>query len=229
MIDLPILPNEPMPDAERQVAIGFGFCHNQINALARQLVSAAAEASAVASLLQERGLITQEELDAHRIAEHERIASALHQDDIGVAITHEFPDKYAIPSEKMPEIDCDARHHLCHGACCALRFPLSSQDLEEGVVRWDLGVPYLNRQSRVDRRCVHQHRATYQCSIYEHRPGICRAYSCKNDTRIWLDFENRVINPDLFVEGSDGTLLPQFPKGLAGAAPDMRQASDPRA
>jgi hypothetical protein len=36
-----------------------------------------------------------------------------------------------------------------------------------------------------------------KCSVREHRPIPCRAYDCRNDPRIWSDFANYVINPDL--------------------------------
>ncbi|MDB5074288.1 MAG: hypothetical protein JWO42_467 [Chloroflexi bacterium] len=220
----PLVPNERMTEADRQVAVGFGFCHNQVNTLARQLVATAAEAGAVANLLRARGLITQEELDSEREAERGRITGLLKQEDFGVALSDEFPDKYAIPAEQIPAIDCEARYHLCRGACCALRFPLSTQDLDEGVVRWELGAPYLIRQGQ-DRRCVHQDRASHQCSIYEHRPGVCRVYNCRNDKRIWEDFDNRVINPGLFPETHDGSAVPHFPQGPAGNPPDMQAQS----
>ena len=65
--------------------------------------------------------------------------------------------------------------------------------MEEGHVRWDLGRPYEIRQER-DGSCTHQDRGSGACSIYEHRPGICRSYSCAHDERIWSDFEGRVLN-----------------------------------
>ena len=215
MIDLPMAvspQNERMGEDERQIAVGFGFCHNQINTLARRMVEASTQAGALASLLAERGLITQDELDTHRAAERQRLMQVLAEEDFGIAISEEFPDKYAMPAEKLPDIDCEARYHLCRAACCAMHFPLTAQDLEEGLVRWELGKPYLIRQDTHCGRCVHQDPESYRCGVYEQRPGICRAYDCRKDSRIWLDFENRVINPDLFVTMPDGTVRPTFPK-----------------
>ena len=37
----------------------------------------------------------------------------------------------------------------------------------------------------------------FVCTIYERRPGLCRTYDCRGDTRIWLDFERRIPNPSL--------------------------------
>ena len=33
-------------------------------------------------------------------------------------------------------------------------------------------------------------------NVYTDRPGVCRRYSCANDTRIWKDFDNMVLNED---------------------------------
>jgi len=33
--------------------------------------------------------------------------------------------------------------------------------------------------------------------VCEHRSFPHRTFDCRNDQRIWLDFENKVINPDL--------------------------------
>lgn len=106
-------------------------------------------------------------------------------------------DKYTWAG--LVEIDCGSRLHLCRAACCSMSFPLSLQDLEEGIVRWDPDRPYaIARQE--DGRCIHLD-GSCGCTVYEHRPLPCRAYDCRSDKRIWLDFENRVPNPELEVGG----------------------------
>jgi Fe-S-cluster containining protein len=225
MKELPMaapVPNRQMSEDERQLTLGLGFCHSQLDTLAQQVVDAAAEVGALAGTLQARGMITEEELAAYRKQERERIVGVLSNQNFGIAIAEEFPDKYAISEEQVPHIECEERYHLCRGACCALRFPLSAQDLNEGIVRWELGNPYLIRQGP-DQRCVHQDRATLHCSIYEHRPGICRVYDCRGDKRIWVDFERRIINPDLFATGPDGAAIPHFPKTAMGEPPPEKQ------
>ena len=104
----------------------------------------------------------------------------------------EYGDKYAIKS--TVEIDCASRLELCKGVCCKLEFPLSKQDFEEGIVAWDPKRPYIGAKG-ADRRCVHQVRESCGCEVYENRPAPCRTYDCRNDRRVWLDFEGRVINP----------------------------------
>ena len=91
-------------------------------------------------------------------------------------------------------IDCESRLHLCGAACCQLRFPLSEQDLLEGVVAWDPEHPYMNAHGD-DGYCLHLGRDDLRCQVYDHRPLPCRAFDCRHDSRIWLDFENRIPNP----------------------------------
>jgi hypothetical protein len=109
--------------------------------------------------------------------------------EAGVAVTN-VPDKYAV--ESPPQIDCAARLPLCGARCCKLTFALSVQDLDERVVRWNYAQPYRIAQ-REDGYCVHNEAGG--CSIYAQRPAVCRAYDCRQDRRIWIDFEKRIPAP----------------------------------
>ena len=73
-------------------------------------------------------------------------------------------------------------------------FYLSKQDLDEGVVRWDYGNPYWIKQGP-DGHCTHSDPVTRLCTIHEHRPFICRKFDCRDDKRIWLDFEKKIPAP----------------------------------
>ncbi|HWE64525.1 MAG TPA: YkgJ family cysteine cluster protein [Chloroflexota bacterium] len=201
--------NEPMDGDEWQITGGIGHVNEQLQELAQQVFVASTEIGAVSNLLHERGLISKEDLKAQRAIVARRLEAVFQDKQIGVKLDTRFPDKYAIPADELPRIDCETRIPLCRAACCAMRFALSAQDLDERVMRWDLSQPYRNRVGP-DKRCVHQDRASFGCTIYQHRPGVCRMYDCRKDARIWLDFENRVINPHLFVTESDGTLIPEF-------------------
>jgi Fe-S-cluster containining protein len=101
-------------------------------------------------------------------------------------------DKYAVTD--LPDIDCDARLHLCRARCCTFTFPLSFQDLDERVVRWDYEHPY--RIARNDSGyCVHNDVGRRTCTVYDQRPAVCRTYDCRKDARVWLDFEKRLPAP----------------------------------
>ncbi len=102
-----------------------------------------------------------------------------------------FIDKYAV---QCPDIDCPSLIPLCRARCCSLSFELTSQDLDEGKVRWELEEPYLIRHER-DGFCSHLARPEGGCTIYEHRPATCRSFDCREDRRIWLDFEKRIPAP----------------------------------
>src|SRR5262249_52754618 len=89
--------------------------------------------------------------------------------------------------------DCVALLPICGARCCQFHFALSSQDLDEGVIRWDSGRPSLARQRIEDGYCVHNAPAARCCSVYAPRPRPCRQYDCRDDPRIWADFERRIL------------------------------------
>lgn len=99
-------------------------------------------------------------------------------------------DKYATAPEGP---DCAALLPICRARCCRLHFALSTQDLDEGVVRWDYGRPYSIRQRIDDGYCVHNHPVEHGCTVYARRPGPCRRFDCRDDPRIWADFSARVL------------------------------------
>ena len=106
-------------------------------------------------------------------------------------------DKYEAENATVP---CAELIPICHARCCKLRFPLGIQDLDEGVIRWDYGQPYMIRQRQSDGRCVHNDPETRFCTVHEVRPRVCRTYDCKTDKRIWLDYEKRILAPEPFTE-----------------------------
>lgn len=90
------------------------------------------------------------------------------------------------------EIPCEELIPLCGGRCCTLSFALSTEDLDEGLIRWDYGQPYLIRQRASDGYCVHNHPQSHGCTVHEFRPRVCRSYDCRKDTRIWVDYDQRI-------------------------------------
>jgi hypothetical protein len=215
-------PSGAMSAEELQIARGVGHCHDQMQKLAEQVFINAAEIGALVNVLHARGLITGDELKAEYTQLADGMATSYQEKRLGVSMDASTLDKYALPAEALPVIDCESRYPLCHAACCALRFALTAQDLEEGVVRWDLADPYRNRIGG-DGYCVHLHRLSRRCAVYAQRPAVCRTYDCRHDRRIWLDFENRVINPDLFHQDANGNLTMHF------AFPAEAPASEPAA
>jgi Fe-S-cluster containining protein len=94
-----------------------------------------------------------------------------------------------------PPIPCAELIGLCQARCCTLSFALSTEDLDEAVIRWDYGQPYLIRQRASDGYCVHNDPDGRGCTVHHHRPRVCRSYDCRNDTRVWIDYAQRIPAP----------------------------------
>jgi Fe-S-cluster containining protein len=99
-------------------------------------------------------------------------------------------DKYALPD--LPDLDCASIIAVCKARCCTLSVYCSAQDLDEHVVQWDYSRPYRIRK-RDDDYCVHSEPETRRCGVYDKRPAICRTYDCRDDKRIWADFDKRIL------------------------------------
>ena len=188
-----------------EVVSGLLYTHSRANANTSRVLEAAAFLYALIELLKEKGVITIEELDARKTPVAQRVEKRFLSKGMGVVMQEPEQDKYAFPGEVR--VDCENRLHLCKAACCRLSFPLSKQDITEGIVKWDLGSPYLIAQD-AEGYCQHLDRTNHCCTVREHRPIPCRAYNCRNDQRIWSDFDNNVINPNLdalFQKGQSDT------------------------
>lgn len=122
-------------------------------------------------------------------ASFRRLADKITGGERAVVRLATFRDKYAIAS---PEIDCAARIPLCGARCCSFEVTLSAQDVVERSVPFDVMRPYA--LPRRDGRCVCMDDAG-ACTIYDRRPGACRAYDCRHDARVWIDFEARIPAP----------------------------------
>ncbi len=102
-----------------------------------------------------------------------------------------FRDKYQVQS---PDVDCASLIPLCKARCCSMDVTLSAQDVAEGGIPFDIMQPYALPRDPATKRCVCM-AADGACTIYDKRPGACRAYDCRNDKRVWLDFEARIAAP----------------------------------
>jgi Fe-S-cluster containining protein len=178
----------------RDLVGGFMHAHNQANASAGRTLESATFLYALIEILVEKGILTIEELDARKDKIADRVQRRFVSKGMGVVLQEPDQDKYTFQSGA--HVDCENRVHLCKAACCRMIFPLSRQDIDERIVNWNLEAPYLIAQTE-DGHCRHLDRTSCRCTVREHRPIPCRAYDCKNDSRIWADFANYVINPDL--------------------------------
>jgi len=99
-------------------------------------------------------------------------------------------DKY---QETGEPVDCESRIPLCKARCCSLDVRLSRQDLDEGHLAWQIDRPYLLVREP-DGYCRYI-RSSGGCGRYDVRPATCRSYSCRDDNRIWIDFDARIPAP----------------------------------
>jgi Fe-S-cluster containining protein len=173
---------------------GLLYCHDRENANTGKMLEVMAFAYALIELLMEKGLFNEAEINERKKQVAPRLLERFKENEMAVMLQQPEIDKYKF--EAGAEIDCENRVHLCKAACCRLRFALSRQDIEEGVVKWDLSRPYLITRG-ADGYCNHFQRDGCHCSIYAQRPVPCRAYDCRTDKRVWADFENKVISPEL--------------------------------
>ena len=127
----------------------------------------------------------------HLTAGHQRLLGRVKGGDASTVRLSVFADKRSVPSS---DVDCATLLPLCRGRCCAMDVSLSAQDVAEGKLEWDLNQPYLLRKNPEHGYCAHidEHR---NCSVYDERPGTCRAYDCRRDPRVWIDYEQRIPAP----------------------------------
>jgi Fe-S-cluster containining protein len=160
------------------------------NALAGKLAHAevAATLAALVDTLVAHGVVPPGEYERRRqrALDKQKLELEEHADvRFGPAV-----DKYAL--QDLPEIDCASIMPICKSRCCTLTVFCSAQDLDERVVQWDYSRPYRIRK-REDDYCVHSEPQTGRCGIYERRPAVCRTYDCRQDRRIWRDFDKRIL------------------------------------
>ena len=178
----------------KEIVEGLLYSHHRANANTSKTLEAASFAYALIELLIEKGLLTEAELNERKQKVAQRLAEKFREKGMGVLRQDPEEDKYTF--NQVVKIDCENRLHLCKAACCRLSFALSKQDVEEGIVKWDLGRPYMIAQDQ-DGYCRHLERCSSGCTIYKQRPVACRAYDCRNEKRIWVDFEKKLVNPNL--------------------------------
>jgi len=181
-------------DLRQEVAEGLLYTHSLLNANTAKTLEAASFLYALVELLSEKGLLTIEELDERKRVVGQRLVEQLRKNGDGVMLQDPEYDKYNFQEEVI--VDCASRVHLCRAACCRLPFALSKQDIREGIVYWDFGQPYLVAHNG-NGTCGHLEPQTRACTVWAHRPVPCRAFDCRNDRRIWLDFAGMAINPDI--------------------------------
>ena len=188
-----------LTDLEKELARGLLYTHTRINTNTTKTLEAASFLYALIEILNEKGLFSIEELDERKKQIAQRLVNKFVKSGIGLMYQDPEYDKYTFKDESR--VDCLSRLDICKGVCCKLPFALSKQDVEEGIIRWEFGRPYLIAHSP-DGYCVHLDRERFTCTVREHRTVPCRGFDCQDNEKwkVWLDYEKKVINPELMVK-----------------------------
>jgi hypothetical protein len=176
-----------MDDLYREVATALRRAENERAELQGEVRALKARLEQLVDVLVARGQL----VEGHKRLFEKVGAAAVATGETRRVRLRQWVDKYSVPSAG---IDCETRIPLCKARCCMLSFELTAQDLDEGVVRWELLEPYVIRHD-ADGYCTHLDRASSGCTIYDKRPAVCRGFDCRHDRRIWLDFEQRIPAP----------------------------------
>ena len=170
-----------------QIEQGFRFANGMAMKIKMNQFETLADLHGLIDLLIAKGVISSREFTQRRMLIQRELEEEFSQDPFQV-IMDSTPDKYSL---EPVQINCQDRIHLCKAACCTLSVPLSIQDLDERIAKWDYGLPYtlaINQEGY----CIHFDNPKKRCSIYENRPATCRIYDCRNDPRIWKDFDAKI-------------------------------------
>lgn len=185
---------QPLAELERQVERGAMFTQAVFQKSFARVSAIEAVVWELVEALLDKGVVVRGELPGASAARDEvetRGAAARERSTLpwpAVAIRVD-------PGEERDSdpVDCAARVHVCQGVCCRLKFALSQDEVERGVVKWDIGHPYVIRHDS-NGYCSHNDRGSHACTVYEDRPRLCREYSCRDDKRIWTDFDAMELN-----------------------------------
>lgn len=188
--------NEAISEIHKDISSGLIYTHNRINANTAKNMETASFLYALIEILNEKGLITIEALDERKKQVAERLVKRFVESGLGLMYQDPEYDKYSFNQEA--DVDCLSCLGICKAVCCKLPFALSKQDVEEGIIRWEFGRPYLIAHGD-DGYCVHLDRNTYKCTIRDHRTVPCRGFDCRDNKRwqVWVNYEKKILNPEL--------------------------------
>jgi Fe-S-cluster containining protein len=192
MIDDEIPKADPIARIERQLERASLFTHTALSKNAEEGYEVASLSFGLVDLLVQKGLITRDEVLESAHAVREEMHAQGETTGPGIALRVDAPVE---PGRETVLVNCGERLPICKAICCKLSFALTAQEVEAGHVKWDLGMPYHIRQESSG-FCTHLRDDPRGCGVYEHRPAICRRYSCAGDERIWKDFGRMVLNDE---------------------------------
>lgn len=190
----PSSPPAPQLSVRQEIAEALFYVRARLSPGTNKTLESLSFSYALIELLEERGLIQIADLDECKKAVGERITPWLKEKGLDVMLQDPGEDKYAFQGDA--QIDCENRVTVFRTGCCRLSSAFSKQDVYKGLIKWDLGRPYLIAQAQ-NGYSVHFETDTCRATARESRPTPCRGYNWRADTRIRIDFDNKVANPNI--------------------------------
>jgi Fe-S-cluster containining protein len=177
-------------DLERQVGRGSLFTHTALSRHSARINEIESFLFAIIDVLTNKGITPSDDLKkaVEEVRKEMMDKGELSNPGLSIRVDDNLNTEF-IP------VNCNERMHICKAVCCQLTFALSVEEIEVGKVRWDLGNPYMIRQEK-NCYCTHINKENKRCDIYEHRPSVCKKYSCAADGRIWTNFEKMELNSE---------------------------------
>ena len=172
--------NKIMSIVKEDLSSGLVYTHTRINDNTKKTLESTSFLYALIELLEDKGIITIEELDERKKQIAERLVKKFKESGLGLMYQDPEFDKYNF--EHTACIDCQDRMDVCKAVCCKLPFALSKQDVDEGIIQWNFSRPYIIAHNG-DGYCSHLDKETYECAVHEHRPVPCRGFDCKDNKR----------------------------------------------
>lgn len=190
------LPSDKSINFQNNVSSGLLYTHLRLNDNTKKTLQSSSFLYALIELLEKKGVINIEELDAQKNEVAERLLKNFA--DSGMALMYQDLEHDKYNFNESADIDCNDCLKTCKAACCKMPFALSKQDIDEGILKWEFGRPYMIAHGE-DGYCVHLDRNTYKCSIHEHRPVPCRGFDCRENKKwpVWKDFKNKTLDEKL--------------------------------
>jgi Fe-S-cluster containining protein len=219
-------PEASLNELERQVERGSFFTHTAIGHTALRLGEVESFVYGMIDVLMTKGVVAADELKAAAEKVRKELVDRGDVPHVGVALRVDEIDEAEPAQPTFVPVNCAERMHICHAVCCQLDFALSQEEVEAGQVKWDLGRPYYIRHG-ANGFCVHNDRQTGCCGVYEHRPAVCKGYSCAHDRRIWKDFENMELNVEWLTEHFTGDSAPRITGALMQQVQVSPEAASP--
>lgn len=174
---------------ERQIERGQFFTHTALSHQSSHINEIESFLYAIVDILVQKGIALPEEITqaVERVRQEMVEKEEMYHPNIALRTDDEQHQIQFIP------VNCEERIHICQAVCCQLDFALNVEEVESGKIKWDLGRPYFIRHEK-DGYCTHNDSQEKCCNIYNHRPSVCKHYSCAQDERIWKNFEKMELN-----------------------------------